>query len=55
MVFAGAFADNPNGPTWPPSSNNEGSMPSERLSMRKIRDMLRSNFEGGLSERVIAH
>jgi hypothetical protein len=23
--------------------------------MRKIRDMLRSNFEGGLSERVIAH
>jgi hypothetical protein len=26
-------------------------MPSERLSMRKIRDTLRSNFDGGLSER----
>ena len=29
-------------------------MPSERLSMRKIRDVLRLKFEGGLSERVIA-
>lgn len=29
-------------------------MPSERLSMRKIRDVLRLRFENGLSERVIA-
>ena len=29
-------------------------MPTERLSMRKIRDVLRLKFESGLSERVIA-
>lgn len=29
-------------------------MPTERLSMRKIRDVLRLKFENGLSERVIA-
>ncbi len=29
-------------------------MPTERLSMRKIRDVLRLKFEGGLSERLIA-
>jgi transposase len=29
-------------------------MPTERLSMRKIRDVLRLKFERGLSERVIA-
>ncbi len=29
-------------------------MPTERLSMRKIRDVLRLRFESGLSERVIA-
>lgn len=29
-------------------------MPTERLSMRKIRDVLRMRFENGLSERVIA-
>ncbi|NUJ82042.1 IS21 family transposase [Methylocystis sp. FS] len=29
-------------------------MPTERLSMRKIRDVLRLRFENGLSERVIA-
>ena len=28
-------------------------MPTERLSMRKIRDVLRLKFESGLSERVI--
>ena len=37
-----------------PSFNNEGAMPTERLSMRKIRDVLRLKFENGLSERVIA-
>ena len=29
-------------------------MPTERLSMRKIRDVLRLKFESGLSERLIA-
>src|ERR1700760_3722355 len=29
-------------------------MPTERLSMRKIRDVVRLKFESGLSERVIA-
>lgn len=29
-------------------------MPTERLSMRKIRDVLRLKFANGLSERVIA-
>ena len=29
-------------------------MPTERLSMRKIRDVLRMKFENRLSERVIA-
>jgi DNA-directed RNA polymerase specialized sigma24 family protein len=29
-------------------------MPTERLSMRKIREVLRLKFEGGLSERMIA-
>jgi transposase len=29
-------------------------MPTERLSMRKIRDVLRLKFERGLSERMIA-
>lgn len=29
-------------------------MPTERLSMRKIRDVLRLKFESGLSERMIA-
>ena len=29
-------------------------MPSERLSMRRIRDLLRLKFENGLSSRVIA-
>ena len=37
-----------------PSFSSEGSMPTERLSMRKIRDVLRLKFERGLSERVIA-
>ena len=37
-----------------PSFSSEGSMPTERLSMRKIRDVLRLKFESGLSERVIA-
>ena len=51
MILAGASADNPSG-LWA-SSNSEGSMPTERLSMRKIRDVLRLKFESGLSERVI--
>jgi transposase len=33
---------------------NEVTMPAERLSMRKIRDVLRMKFEIGLSERAIA-
>src|SRR5271154_5411008 len=37
-----------------PSFSSEGSMPTERLSMRKIRDVLRLKFERGLSERMIA-
>ena len=51
MILAGASADNPT--AYGPSSNSEGSMPTERLSMRKIRDVPRLKFESGLSERVI--
>lgn len=29
-------------------------MPTERLSMRRIRDLLRLKFENGLSSRLIA-
>jgi len=51
--LADAPADNPRG-LWALSFSSEGSMPTERLSMRKIRDVLRLKFESGLSERVIA-
>src|SRR5580658_3543354 len=37
-----------------PRFSNEVSMPAERLSMRKIRDVLRLKFDKGLSERAIA-
>ena len=37
-----------------PRFNNGVTMPTERLSMRKIRDVLRLKFEAGLSERAIA-
>jgi transposase len=37
-----------------PRFSNEVSMPTERLSMRKIRDVLRMKFDKGLSERAIA-
>jgi hypothetical protein len=29
-------------------------MPTERLSMRRIRDLMRQRFENGLSSRLIA-
>ena len=51
--LADAPADVPRG-LWALSFSSEGSMPTERLSMRKIRDVLRLKFESGLSERVIA-
>ena len=37
-----------------PRCNNGVTMPTDRLSMRKIRDVLRLKFEAGLSERAIA-
>jgi transposase len=37
-----------------PRFNNEVTMPAERLSMRKIRDVLRMKLEAGMSERAIA-
>ena len=37
-----------------PRFSNEVSMPTERLSIRKIRDVLRMKFDHGVSERAIA-
>ena len=51
--LAGALADNPDG-LWRPRFKNGVTMPTERLSMRKIRDVLRLKFEAGLSERAIS-